>query len=272
MKVGATKLAPPEMTTKATPRVICFDEFGGPDVLKLGEIPLAEPGADEVRIRVEAMSLNRADALFRENAYFIQPSIPGSRIGMDAAGVIETAGADVKNVKSGDRVITRIGFDVSKYGAHGETAILPAQFVIKCPEFLSSTEAASIFVPYLTAWGALNDFGQMTKGDFVLITAASSSVGVAAIQFANAVGAIPIAATRGAAKKQGLLEIGEAHVIVTDEESLVERVQGITGGEGARSIFDPIVNGMLETLADAAAADCAIFMYGSLGASGALGQ
>jgi len=147
------------MTTKATTRVICFDEFGGPDVLKLEEIPLAEPGADEVRIRVEAMSLNRADALFRENAYFIQPAIPGSRIGMDAAGVIETAGADVKNVKSGDRVITRIGFDVSKYGAHGETAILPAKFVIKYPEFLSSPEAASIFVPYLTAWGALNDFG-----------------------------------------------------------------------------------------------------------------
>lgn len=80
---------------------------------------------------------------------------------MDAAGVIETAGADVKNIKSGDRVITRIGFDVSKYGAHGETAILPAQFVIKYPEFLSSSEAASIFVPYLSAWGALNDFGQI---------------------------------------------------------------------------------------------------------------
>jgi NADPH:quinone reductase-like Zn-dependent oxidoreductase len=223
MNVGATRLAIPEMTTKATTRVICFDEFGGPDVLKLEEIPLAEPGADEVRIRVEAMSLNRADALFRENAYFIQPAIPGSRIGMDAAGVIETAGADVKNVKSGDRVITRIGFDVSKYGAHGETAILPAKFVIKYPEFLSSPEAASIFVPYLTAWGALNDFGQMTKGDFVLITAASSSVGVAAIQLANAAGAIPIAATRGAAKKQGLLEIGAAHVIVTDEGSLSER-------------------------------------------------
>jgi NADPH:quinone reductase-like Zn-dependent oxidoreductase len=127
-------------------------------------------------------------------------------------------------------------------------------------------------VPYLTAWGALNDFGQMAKGDFVLITAASSSVGVAAIQLANATGAIPIAATRGAAKKRGLSEIGAAHVIVTDEESLSERVHEITGGRGARLIFDPIVNGMLETLVDAAAADGIIFLYGSLGAPGALGQ
>ena len=112
----------------------------------------------------------------------------------------------------------------------------------------------------------------MTKGDFVLITAASSSFGVAAIQMANAAGAIPIAATRGAAKKKELLKIGAAHVIVTDKENLSERVQEITGGKGARLIFDPIVNGMLETLSEAAAENGVILMYGSLGASGPLGQ
>jgi len=261
-----------ELTVAATTKVIRFDEFGGADVLKLEEIPLVEPGAGEVRIRVEAMSLNRADALFRENTYFIQPTIPGSRIGMDAAGVIEVVGANVMNVKVGDRVMTKIGFDVSKYGAHGETAILPSQFVIKYPEFLSPPEAASISAPYLTAWGALKDFGQMRQGDFVLITAASSSVGVAAIQLANAVGAIPIAVTRGASKKRGLLEIGAAQVIVTDEENLSERAREITGGKGARLIFDAIANGMLETLSDAASAEGIIFIYGSLGASGALGQ
>jgi NADPH:quinone reductase-like Zn-dependent oxidoreductase len=256
----------------AMTRVIRFDEFGGAGVLKLEEIPLAEPGAGEVRIRVEAISLNRADALFRENAYFITPAIPASRIGTDAAGVIEAIGAGVKNVKTGDKVITSIGFDVSQYGTHGETAILPAQHVVKYPEFLSPPEAASIFVPYLTAWGALNDFGQMAKGDFVLITAASSSVGVAAIQMANAAGAIPIAATRGAAKKQELLKLGAARVIVTDKENLSERVLEITGGKGARLIFDPIVNGMLETLSEAAAESGIILMYGTLGAAGPLGQ
>jgi NADPH:quinone reductase-like Zn-dependent oxidoreductase len=154
----------------AKTKVIRFDETGGADILKLEEIPLADPGADEVRIRIEAMRLNRADALFRENTYFIQPAIPGSRIGMDAAGAIEAVSADVKTVKVGDRVIARIGVVVSKYGTHCETAILPAQFVIKYPEFLSPSEAASIFAPYLTAWRALNDFGEMmTKGDFVLI-------------------------------------------------------------------------------------------------------
>jgi NADPH:quinone reductase-like Zn-dependent oxidoreductase len=261
-----------EMAAATKTKVIRFDEFGGADVLKLEEIPLAEPGGDEVRIRIEAMSLNRADALFRENTYFITPEIPGSRIGMDAAGVIDATGAGVKNVKVGDRVITSIGFDVSKYGTHGETAILPAQYLIKYPEFLSPSEAASVYAPYLTAWGALNDFGRMTIGDFVLITAASSSVGVAAIQLANASGAIPIAATRGAEKKPGLLNFGAAHVIVTNQENLSERVQEITGGKGARLIFDPVVNGMLETLSEASAADGIILMYGALGASGPIGQ
>src|SRR5437899_11501156 len=106
------------MTAIATTKVILFDEFGDAGVLKLKEIPHAEPGKDEVRIRVEAMSLNRADALFRENNYFIEPTIPGSRIGTDAAGVIEAVGEGVRNAKVGDRVITNLGFDVSKYGTH----------------------------------------------------------------------------------------------------------------------------------------------------------
>lgn len=251
-------------TTNKTTKIVRFDEYGGADVLKLEEIPLAEPGADEVRIKIEAVSLNRADAMFRENKYLIQPTIPASRIGTDAAGMIEAIGENVKDFKIGDRVVAGLGFDVSKYGTHGETAILPAQFVIKYPEFLTPAEAASINAPYLTVWGALIDYGEMTKGDFVLITAASSSIGVAAIQMANAVGAIPIAATRTNAKKQGLLDIGAAYVIATNEENLGERVQEITNGAGARLIFDPIVGGMLETLADATAPGATVFLYGAL--------
>ncbi len=252
------------MTTQVKTKVIHFDEFGGANVLKLEEISLAEPDADEVRIKIQAVSLNRADAMFRENKYLIQPTIPASRIGTDAAGIIDGIGANVKDFKIGDRVIAGLGFDVSKYGTHGETAILPAQFVIKYPDFLTPAEAASINAPYIAAWGALIDYGQMKKGDFVLITAASSSIGVAAIQMANAVGAIPIAATRTNSKKQGLLAVGAAFVVVTNEENLGEKVQEITNGEGARLIFDPIVGGMLENLADAAANGGTVFLYGAL--------
>src|SRR5262249_46638267 len=148
-------------------KVVRFDELGDPGVLKLEEVQVAEPQSDEVRLRVEAMSLNRADALFRSNKYVIQPTLPGSRIGTDAAGIIEAVGSDVSDLNVGDRVIAGLGFDMSKYGTHGETAILPANYVHKYPDFLSPAEAASINNPFLTAWGALVDQGEMASGDFV---------------------------------------------------------------------------------------------------------
>jgi NADPH:quinone reductase-like Zn-dependent oxidoreductase len=255
-----------------TTRIVRFDRYGDADVLRFEEIPLAEPGEGEVRIRVDAMSLNRADVLFRRNTYFIDATLPDSRIGNDAAGVIEVIGENVPDFKVGDRVLTWVGFDVSKYGVHGETAIVPARFISKYPEFLSPQQAASINAPYTTVWGALVDQGKIGKGDYVLITAASSSVGVAAIQIANAEGAIPIAATRSAAKKQALLDTGAAHVIVTNEEGLSERVLEITGGKGARLVFDPIAVGVLDTLAASVAENGVIFLYGTLGDARPLGS
>jgi len=254
-----------------TTRVIKFDRYGNADVLKTEEIPVTEPGPDEVRIKVEALSLNRADVLFRENTYFIDAELPASRIGNDAAGVIDAIGENVKDLSIGDRVLAGLGFDISKYGTHGENAILPANFALKYPQFLSAAEAASISATYLTVWGALIDFGKMEKGDYVVITAASSSVGVAAIQVANAVGAIPIAVTRASSKKQRLLDLGAAYAIATSEESISSRVAEITAGKGARLIFDPIAVGVLDELSAAAADNGIIFLYGTLGDAAPLG-
>src|SRR5215472_9937999 len=92
---------------------------------------------------------------------------------------------------------------------------------------------------YMTAYGALVEFGQVKKGEFILITAASSSAGLAAIQIARAEGAISIATTRTRTKRDELLGLGANHVIVSDEEDLVARVKSITGEAGARIIFDP---------------------------------
>ncbi|HEV8593125.1 MAG TPA: zinc-dependent alcohol dehydrogenase family protein [Pyrinomonadaceae bacterium] len=255
-----------------TTKIVRFDKYGDADSLRFENIPLAEPGPDEVRIRVEGMSLNRADILFRKNTYFIDATLPESRIGMDAAGVIEAVGETVEGFQLGDRVLTWVGFDVSKYGVHGETAIIPAAFVTKYPDFLTPIEAASITATYTTVYGALIEDGELKQGDHVLITAASSSVGVAAIQVVNAVGAIPIAATRSAAKKQALLDAGAAHVVVTDDMKLGEAVLEITGGRGAEFIFDPIAVGILEELSMAAAVGATIVIYGTLGDSGPLGQ
>jgi NADPH:quinone reductase-like Zn-dependent oxidoreductase len=117
---------------------------------------------------------------------------------------------------------------------------------------------------YITAYGALVEYGKIKSGDFVLISAASSSVGSAAIQITKAQGATAIATTRGASKKQTLLDNGADYVIVTDEEDLPTKVMEITNGQGANIIFDPVAGSFVETLANAAARGATIFEYGAL--------
>jgi NADPH:quinone reductase-like Zn-dependent oxidoreductase len=153
---------------------------------------------------------------------------------------------------------------MTKYGVYGETAVVPATAVAYYPKNLSVEEGTSIWMQYLTAYGALIEYAKIKEGDFVLITAASSSVGLAAIQLALDVGAIPIATTRSSKKKQMLLDAG-AHVIATDEESLAERVHAITGKHGADVIFNPIIGPYVNVLAEAAAEGATIFIYGILG-------
>ena len=153
---------------------------------------------------------------------------------------------------------------MSKYGVYGESAIVPAQVVAPFPDNLSFEQGTAIWVQYLTAYGALVYYGQMKRGDYVIITAASSSVGYSAIQLAKAAGAIAIATTRTSKKKQKLLDAGADYVIATQEEDLVARVMDITSGHGADLIFDPIAGSFVETLAQAAAIGATIFVYGAL--------
>jgi NADPH:quinone reductase-like Zn-dependent oxidoreductase len=153
---------------------------------------------------------------------------------------------------------------MGKYGVYGESAIVPVDAVARYPDNLSAVEGAAIWMQYLTVFGALIEFGQLKKDDSVLITAASSSVGLAAIQITKAAGALAIATTRGAGKKQFLLDAGADHVIVTDEEDLAEAVMAITSGKGASIIFDAVAGPLLETLAGAAASGAIIVEYGAL--------
>jgi NADPH:quinone reductase-like Zn-dependent oxidoreductase len=245
------------------PRVIRFHRTGGPEVLEIEDLPLQEPGSGEVRIKVEAFGLNRAEVLFRQGLYLEQPD-PPSRIGYEACGVVEAVGPDVSGIGVGDRVGTIPGFSMKKYGVYGENAVVPAKIVAGHPEGLSSKEGAAIWMKYMTAYGALVEYGKVQSGDAVVIPAASSSVGLAAIQIAKDAGATSIATTRGASKKQDLLDAGADHVIVTEEEDVVRRTREITGGRGARLIFDPVSGPFLEKLAGAAARGGVIFEYGSL--------
>ena len=153
---------------------------------------------------------------------------------------------------------------MNQYGVLGNEVIVPAHALAEYPSNLTPVEATSIWMQYLTPYGALVEVGQVKKGEFVLITAASSSVGLAAIQIVKAEGAISIATTRTGAKRGDLLALGADHVIVTNEEDLVARVKDITRGAGARIIFDPIAGPLLDKLAEAAAIGATIFEYGWL--------
>ena len=245
------------------PKIIRFHELGGADVLKIEDLPLAEPGKGEVRLKVEAIGLNRAEVMFRQGQYLENPELP-SRLGYEAAGIIDAVGPDTSGVQIGDRVSTIPTFSMGKYGVYGESAIVPDHAVAFYPDNLSAVEATAIWMQYLTAFGALIEYGQLKKNDSVLITAASSSVGLAAIQITKASGALAIATTRRADKKQFLLDAGADHVIVTDEEDLAETVLPLTSGKGANIIFDPVGGPLLEELADSAAAGATIFEYGAL--------
>ncbi|MGL5806680.1 MAG: zinc-dependent alcohol dehydrogenase family protein [Xenococcaceae cyanobacterium] len=245
-------------------KIVRFHQFGDADVLVLDELPIAHPDKTEVRLKVEAIGLNRAEVMFRKGAYLEQPDSFPSTLGYEAAGVIDAVGEGVTEFKIGDRVSTIPGFSMKNYGVYGESAIVPVTMVAKYPEKLSPLEGTAIWMQYITAYGALVEYGQIKSGDFVLISAASSSVGNAAIQITKAQGATAIATTRGASKKQMLLDNGADFVVVTDDEDLSTRVMEITNGQGANIIFDPVAGSFIETLANAAAKGATIFEYGAL--------
>ena len=191
-----------------------------------------------MRIAVKALGLNRAEAMFRMGMYLEDPALP-ARLGYEAAGTIEAIGEGVQGFKVGDAVSTIPAFSQNKYGVYGDSATVPAFAVVKHPPSLSWIEAAAVWMQYATAYGALIAIADLKPADKILIPAASSSVGIAAIQIANFIGATPIALTRTGKKRQQLLDAGAAHVVATEEQDVVEEVMKITerqrGPRGVRS-------------------------------------
>jgi NADPH:quinone reductase-like Zn-dependent oxidoreductase len=244
-------------------RVVRFHEIGGPEVLKIEDVEVPPPGKAEVQIRVHALGLNRAESMFRSGQYISDPKFPAKN-GYEAAGTVAAIGDGVTGFKIGDAVSVVPGFDLNDYGFYGELANAPASLVAHHPSSLSWVEAAAIWMQYTTAYGALIDIAGLKAGDAVVIPAASSSVGLAAIQIANKVGATPIALTRGQSKRQALIEAGAAHVIATEDQDLVKEILKITGGKGARIVFDPVGGPTIARLVKAMANFGIFFIYGAL--------
>ena len=250
------------MGIKAVTKVVRIHKPGGPEALAIDDVDLGAPGPGEVLVRIKAIGLNRAEILFREGGYIQPPSLP-AKIGYEASGVVMATGPGVEGFAPDQRVSIIPNFQQGDYGVYGEQAIMPAHTLIPMPDEMSFEHGASIWMQYMTAMGILQ-FGKAGPGDFVVITAASSSVGIAAIQLANWAGATSIAATRTSAKAKALTALGAHHVIATGEQDLVAEVMRISGGKGARIVFDPVGGPYVETLAQAMADEGILFQYGGL--------
>lgn len=244
-------------------KVVRFHRIGGPEVLQIDDMEVRKPGTGEVRIKVKAFGLNRAEAMYRLGQYTFIPELPAI-LGYEAAGTIESVGEGVTQYAPGDEVNVIPAFSFADYGLYGELVVAPVHALVRQPLGMTSVEAAGTWMQFVTAYGALIDIGNLQKGETVLIRAASSSVGLAAIQIANLVGAVPVALTRTSEKRQALLDAGAAHVIATQEQDLVEEVNRITDCKGARIAFDPVggpeVANILRTLCYLGT----FFQYGAL--------
>jgi NADPH:quinone reductase-like Zn-dependent oxidoreductase len=245
------------------PKIVRFHQIGGPEILRFEEVESRQPGRDEVRLRVRASGLNRAESMYYHGIYLEQTQLP-SRLGYEVAGVVEAVGEGVDPKWVGKNVATVPGFSQYRYGTLGEEAVVPVDVLGEYPKNLTVVQAAAIWMQYLTAYGALVHVGGVKAGDFVSIPAASSSVGLAAIQIVRDHGATAIAVTRTAAKRAELLALGAHAVIVSEAEDYASRVHEITGGKGARLTFDPVGGPFIEKLAAAASPGGIVFQYGLL--------
>src|SRR5882757_2935608 len=244
--------------------IVQLTDIGTPaEVLRLVQVPVPEPEPGEVRIRVNAFALNRADWLYARGWHYTGPTIP-SRIGSECSGVVDAVGTAVTHVAPGDRVAT-VPFDTSNYGVQGEFAIVPAAYVAPWPDDLTAIQATSVWMQYLTAYFALVEVSGVGSADSVLVTAASSSAGLGAIQVAKVLGARVIATTRTASKVPVIASAGADTTLVLDDSfQLSDRVLEATDGVGVNVVYDPVAGPFMRKYLGALAINARVFLYGLL--------
>jgi putative PIG3 family NAD(P)H quinone oxidoreductase len=219
-------------------RAIVIDAPGGPEVLQWREVPTPEPGRGEVRVRVRATAVNRADLLQRMGLYPAPPDAPQQIPGLEFAGEIDAVGAGVSAWKPGDRVFGLVGG-----GAYAEQLVTHADCVARMPDALSFTDAAAIPEAFITAWDAMVSQAGLGAGESVLIHAVGSGVGSAAVQIARAVAARPLGTARTAAKLARATKLGMDRGFAVDKGKFADDVLRATGGRGVDVVLELVGGG-----------------------------
>jgi len=221
-------------------RAVVCRELRGPDALEMADLPLPEPGACGVRIRVRAAGVNFADGLMLTGRYQERPHLPFTP-GLELAGEIVAVGAGAGQLRIGQRVLAVVG-----HGAFAEYAVARAEDVVPLPDDIDDVTAAGFAIAYGTAHGALRWRAELHVGEVLLVHGAGSGVGLTAVECGKAMGATVIATARGKAKLAVAREHGADHVLDSEAPDLRERIRALTDGRGADVVYDPVGGGLFD--------------------------
>jgi putative PIG3 family NAD(P)H quinone oxidoreductase len=214
-------------------RAVVLRGAGGPEVLSIREVPDPQPGPDDVLVRVRASALNRADLLQRRGLYPAPPGAPPDIPGLEFAGEIRAVGQRVGSLKPGERVMGIVGG-----GGHAEHVVLPERACLRIPPGLSFEQAAAVPEAFLTAWDALFRAGRLIAGEVVLVQAAASGVGLAALQLAALAGARVLGLSRSGAKRERLAALGPFPVLDPSLPGLADSIRLAAGADGVDLAID----------------------------------
>ena len=250
------------MVDDTSNRVVRVHAIGGPGVLRIDRLPPKPPAHGEVGIRVQAIGLNRADVMFRRNTYIEKPVLP-SRLGFEAVGRVVALGGSVEGFAIGQRVTVVPGAPLGAHGTCADWVNVPAARVMPCPHGLSDLQAAALWMSYGTPYGALIEVCSLRPGQRVLITAANSTVGLAAIQIARAARAVPICTVLTENLRRPVREAGAEAVIVMENESLSEGLKA-AAPEGIDAAFDAVGGPQVAEIAECTRPRGTIVIHGAL--------
>lgn len=224
-------------------KAVRIREYGGPEVLVCEDVPVPEPGAAQILVRVEAASVNPIDAAVRENR-FPTPKMPPKTLGSDGAGIVETIGGDVTTVRPGDRVFFS-GLGVGSEGSYADYAVIAETQAVPMPPTLSFADAAALGMAFPAAYYGLVRRGSVRAGETVLVQGAAGGVGSASVQLAKALGARVIATIAGTAEAALVRGLGADETIDYRREDVVARTLALTDGKGVDLVHELVVSANL---------------------------
>jgi NADPH2:quinone reductase len=214
-------------------KAVRYHEIGGPEVMRLEDVEVGEPGPGEVRVRHVAVGLNFADTYFRTGLY---PAPLPSGIGVEAAGIVEAVGPGVDQVAAGDRV----AYTGSPLGAYSTARVMPADSLVRLPEAIAFETASAMMMRGLTSAYLLRRIWPLNAGDTILLHAAAGGVGLIVSQWAKLLGLTVIGTVSSEAKAALARAHGCDHVIRYDREDVPSRVRALTGGAGVPVVYDSV--------------------------------